>query len=171
MGILKRAARKIFFVGVSITISVGCSPVPPGFVKKQQIQYVRTDILRLTGEGIDARIILREINHDTVTLDDVSINYEVFIEGKPFGSGKDVKLMFRALDTTEIPIPLSVRYGDLFRTTADVAKAIASGKKSVRFNLRTLVTIRFLGIPVEIPHQAEGELPLPEIKLPTVRRK
>lgn len=159
-----------FLVLVFLSYLLGtCSPVPPDFVRKQEIKYARTEIVKLAPDHVEARIILRETNHDTVTLDDVWLNYELFIEGRKLGAGENVALVFRAKETTEIPIPITVRYADLFKTLENMTKAIASGKKSVPFRLRSFITIRFLGVPIEIPHEAEGQLPLPEVKLPRIK--
>jgi hypothetical protein len=155
-----------------LLILAGCSTVPPGFIKKQSIHYKRTDVLRVTPERVDANLVFLEINRDSVTLDNVTIDYELYLEGERAASGKDVRLNLPANDTTEYIVPITIRWLDFFKTAENMRKAILAGKKTVRFTAKTLVTIhvKLLG-SFSIPVAAEDELPLPEVQLPKLKLK
>ena len=154
-----------------LVVIVGCSPVPPGFVKKQTIKYKETNVTGLSRDKVDANVVFQEINRDSVTLDNVSLDYELYLEGQKFTAGRGVKLNFRANDTTDFVVPMEVNYIDFFKTAENMAKAELKGKKSLKFELRTVVTIYLSVVTLRIPVTAEGELPLPEVKKPQVKLK
>ena len=156
-------------MAVILILVSGCSPIPSGFVKKQQIKYKETDITNVSSQKVDANAVFREINRDSVTLDNVSVDYELYLEGQKFSSGHDLKFNFKANDTTDFVVPMEVTYLDFFKTAENMTKAVINGKKSVKFELKTVVTIHFGFGPITIPVTAEGDLPLPEVQKPQVK--
>jgi LEA14-like dessication related protein len=154
-----------------LLLVAGCSPVPPGFVKKQTIKYKQTDITGVSKEKVDADVIFREVNRDSVTLDNVSLDYELFIEGQKFAAGRDLKFNFKANDTTDFAVPIEVKYLDFFKTAENMTKAVIEGRRTIEFELKTLVTIRVSPFSFTIPVTAEGELPLQEDKKPQIKIK
>jgi hypothetical protein len=153
----------------SLLLIAGCSPVPPGFVKKQTIKYKQTDITGISKEKVNANVVFREINRDSVTLDNVSLDYELFIEGQKFVTGRDLKFYFKANDTTDFVVPIEVRYLDVFKTAENMTKAVIEGRRTIKFELKTYITIRYGVFSITIPVTADGELPLQEDKKPEVK--
>lgn len=100
-----------------------------------------------------------------------SRDYDLFLEGQKFLSGKKTDVVFRANETIEFPVPVTVRYLDFFKTSENLVKTVLSGSKTVRFQLKMVVTIYFLKLPISIPVNANGELPLPDVKAPKSRLK
>jgi LEA14-like dessication related protein len=158
-------------VTIILLLIAGCSPVPPGFVKKQTIKYKQTDITGLLKEKVNANVVFTEINRDSVTLDDVSLDYELYLEGQKFATGRDLKFNFKANDTTDFVVPIEVKYLDFFKTAEDMTKAMLKGKRTIRFELKTYITIRLAVFSFTIPVTAEGELPLQEDRKPQIKIK
>ena len=163
--------RSFMFVTIVLAIIDGCSPVPPDFAKKQDIRYKGTDVTSISSERVNTNVVFQETNRDSASLDNVSVDYEFFLEGQKVASGQHLKFNFKANDTTDFVVPVSVRYLDFFKTAENLSKAIINGKKTVKFQIRTVVTIYFQLASFEIPVTAEGELPLPEIKKPNIKLK
>ncbi len=156
----------IIFTAIILLVIAGCMPVPSDFGKKQEIKYLRTEVTKVTKEKVDANVVFRDVNHTSANLDNVSADYELFLEGQKVASGQNLKFNFKANDTTEFVIPVEAKYLDLFKTTENLAKAIINGKKTVKYQARTRVTINLMGVSLTIPVNAEGELPMPEIEKP-----
>src|SRR5271169_2286108 len=120
---------------VIIVLLAGCSPVPPDFAKKQSITYLRTDVTSLSTDKVNANVVFQEINRDSASLDNVSVNFDLFLEKQKVASGKNIKFNFKANDTTEFVLPVEARFLDLFKTTENLAKAEINGKKTVKFEM------------------------------------
>ena len=158
--------QSLICVGIIIVLLSGCSPVPPGFAKKQSVTYLRTDVTSLSTDKVNANVVFQEINRDSVSLENVSANFDLFLEKQKVASGKNIKLNFKANDTTEFVIPVEARYLDLFKTTENLAKAEINGKKTVHFEVVVAVTIYYELASFTITVSGEGEWPLPEVKKP-----
>jgi hypothetical protein len=152
-----------------LVILASCSPVPPDFAKKQSITYLRTDITNMSTDKIDANVVFQEINRDSVSLDNVSANFDLFLEKQKVASGKDIKFNFKANDTTEFVIPVEAKYLDLFKTTENLAKAEINGKKTVKYEVIAVVTLYYNLASFSITVSAEGDWPLPDVKKPKIK--
>ena len=161
--------QSLICIVIIIVILSGCSPVPPDFAKKQSVTYVRTDVTNLSTDKVNANVVFQEINRDSVSLDNVSANFDLFLEKQKVASGKDIKFNFKANDTTEFVIPVEAKYLDLFKTTENLAKAEINGKKTVKFEVIVAVTITYKLASFTITVSGEGEWPLPEVKRPKIR--
>ena len=58
---------------------------------------------------MNANVILSAENPNDVSLDFVSMDYELFIEGEKVVKGDDLKFNFQAKATTEIAVPVEVK--------------------------------------------------------------
>ena len=164
-----QSSKKLICAATIIVLLSGCSPVPPDFAKKQSVTYVRTDVTNLSTDKVNANVVFQEINRDSVSLDNVSANFDLFLEKQKVASGKDIKFNFKANDTTELVIPVEAKYLDLFKTTENLAKAEINGKKTVKFEVIVAVTITYKLASFTITVSGEGEWPLPEVKRPRIK--
>ena len=154
---------------VGLLFFQSCSPIPPGFVKKQQIKYIRTDVTRISSDEVSANIVFQDINRDSTSLDNVSVAYQLFMEGQKVATGQDIRFNFKANDTTEFVIPVTVRYLDAFKTAENLTKAVLKGRKTARFQMNAVITLDYKVASFSIAVSAEGELPLPEAKKPNIK--
>ena len=161
--------RSLICAATIMVFLSGCSPVPPDFSKKQSITYLRTDVTSMSTDKINANVVFQEINRDSVALDNVTANFDLFLEKQKVASGKNIKFNFKANDTTEFVVPVEARYLDLFKTTENLAKAEINGKKTVKFEVIVAVTITYKLASFTITVSGEGEWPLPEVKRPKIR--
>lgn len=161
----------LVFATILLILMESCSPVPPDFAKKQDIRYKRIDVTSISTERVNTNVVFQEINRDSVSLDNVSVDYEFFLEGQKVTSGQNLKFNFKANDTTEFVVPVTVRYLDFFKTAENLTKTVINGKKTVRFQVKTIVTVYFKLVSFQIPVSAEGDLPLPEVKKPNLKLK
>jgi hypothetical protein len=161
--------RSLMCAAIITVVLLSCSPVPPDFAKKQSITYLRTDVTSISTDKVNANVVFQEINRDSVSLDNVSVNFDLFLEKQKVASGKNIKFNFKANDTTEFVVPVEARYLDLFKTTENLAKAEINGKKSVKFEVMVAVTIYYKLASFTISVSGEGEWPLPEVKRPKIK--
>ncbi len=153
---------------ISVFIA-GCSSLPEGSLKKPTITYLRTEITGISLEKVKANVIFQAINPNSVSLDFVSMNYKLFLENQQVLAGDGLKFNFIADSTTEFTVPVEVQYVSFFKSAENLTKAVLGGRKTVSFNLKSTLFVDLKMITVEIPVNASGDLPLPEIKAPAIK--
>ncbi len=147
----------------------GCSGLPEGSLKKPKITYLRTDVTGISLEKVTANVIFQAENPNPVSLDFISMNYKLFLEGQQVVAGDGLKFNFIANAATEFTVPVEVQYVSFFKSAENMTKAVLGGKRTVSFDLKSLLFVDLKMITVEIPVNASGELPLPEIKAPQIK--
>lgn len=160
---------RLFAIVAAVLLIAGCSGLPEGSLKKPIINYKRTDVTGVSLEKVNANIILSAENPNDVSLDFVSMDYELFIEGEKVVKGDGLKFNFQAKATTEIAVPVEVQYVSIFKTAENLTKAVLGGRKTVAYEMRTVFHVDLKMITIPIPVTVKGELPLPEIKAPALK--
>jgi hypothetical protein len=64
-------------------------------------------------------------------LKNVTCSYELFVEGKKFMTGNDVPLELNPKGDTEITVPATIAYADLFPVLGSIVRLILSGQKTI----------------------------------------
>ena len=159
----------VIAIVAAFLLLAGCSGLPEGSLKKPIIKYKRTDVTGVNLEKVNANVILSAENPNDVSLDFVSMDYELFIEGEKVVKGDDLKFNFLAKATTEIAVPVEVKYTSVFKTAENLTKAVLSGRKSIAYEMKTVFHVDLKMITIPIPVTVKGELPLPEIKAPAIK--
>jgi hypothetical protein len=86
-------------------------------------------------EASQSRVIMNFLftahNPNEAGLKNVTCSYELFVEGKKFMAGSDIPLMLNPHDDTEIKVPATIAYADLFPVLGSVIRLILSGQKTI----------------------------------------
>ncbi|MEI7907287.1 MAG: LEA type 2 family protein, partial [Bacteroidota bacterium] len=78
--------------------------------------------------------------------------------------GKDMKFTIPASGKSELKLPLEINYVNVFKSAAELTKAVLGGEKTIHFKMDILFKINWKVLKFNVPISAEGELPLPEVK-------
>ncbi len=163
---MKQILAAVLFATLIIS---GCSGLPEGSLKKPTITYLRTEVTGVSLEKVKANVIFQAVNPNKVSLDMVSMDYQLFLEGSKALSGEGLKFNFLADSTTEFTVPVEVQYSSFFKTAENLTKAVLGGKKTASFTVKTVFIVDLTMITVEMPVNISGELPLPEISAPQIK--
>lgn len=93
-------------------------------------------------------------NPNNAGLKNTKISYELYIEGKQLLNGTDIPFELIPNGDTEIIIPASIVYRDLYPLLGPLVKRIVSGKKTIPM---TIVVV-FSGKPVMYTNEGEERM-------------
>lgn len=94
-------------------------------------------------------------NPNNAGLKSVTCSYELFVEGKKFMTGNDVPLALAPNGDTEVTVPATIVYADLYPVLGSVVRRILSGQKTIPITIDAL----FFGKPA-IMNEAGKETPI-----------
>jgi LEA14-like dessication related protein len=132
--------------------------------QKPTIVYDRVDIKSVTMEKTEIEFVYIVDNPNSVGIDGVLADYELFLKGNSTAVGKDMKFTIPAGGKSELKLPLEINYVNVFKSAADLTKAVLGGEKTIPFKMDILFKIDWKVLKFNVPITAEGELPLPEVK-------
>ncbi len=134
-------------------------------LKTPEITYDRFEVKHIAVDKAEVEFIFIVNNPNPVGLDDISMDYELFLKGQSAAQGKDVKFSVKPNSKSEIRLPVEINYIKAFKSVEILTEAVVSGQKSVPFTLNTVSKINVKPATFNIPVTARGDLPLPEIKI------
>ena len=160
-------AKKILYLlsAVVLIAAAGCVQLNP-----PEINHTGTDFSILSLQEVSAKSHFSINNNNPVGLHG-SIEYELWINENQFSSGISSTIEVDANAQTSFTINSRIDIVKVFGTLLDLTKAVAEGKTSVPYQLKGKFKSDVLGIPVEAPVSASGEMPLPKPKLPEFNLK
>ena len=164
---MKKGLRKSIYVMLlflSALSSAQLSKMKLAPPKKPTIEYDRVDVKSVSMEKTDVEFVYKVDNPNSVGIDGVLADYELFLKGNSTATGKDMKFTIPANGKSELKIPLEINYAKVFNSAEELTKSIMGGAKTVHFKMDILFKINWNVLKFNIPISAEGELPLPEIK-------
>ncbi len=132
--------------------------------QKPTIVYDRVDVKSVTMEKTEIEFVYIVDNPNSVGIDGVLADYELFLKGNSTAVGKDMKFTIPAGGKSELKLPLEINYVNVFKSAADLTKAVLGGEKTIPFKMDILFKIDWKVLKFNVPITAEGELPLPEVK-------
>lgn len=132
--------------------------------QKPTIVYDRVDIKSVTMEKTEIEFVYIVDNPNSVGIDGVLADYELFLKGNSTAVGKDMKFTIPAGGKSELKLPLEINYVNVFKSAADLTKAVLGGEKTIPFKMDILFKIDWKVLKFNVPITAEGSLPLPEVK-------
>lgn len=94
-------------------------------------------------------------NPNEAGLKNVTCSYELFVEEKKFLTGKDIPLALDPKGDTEIKVPATIAYADLYPVLGSVVRRILSGQKTIPITINAV----FSGKPA-IYSEAGKETPI-----------
>jgi len=148
--------RFIIFISCLLVLS-GCIQVQPPQISHQdtRINIVSTDKLKLDSKfGIS--------NPNPIGLHG-AVDYEILIDGKPFTSGTTSTIDLPASGQTTFNVITNVDLIQVFGTAANILKIIGEGKSSIPYAINGKFKSDVVGIQVEAPVKASGDIPLPKL--------
>jgi hypothetical protein len=77
-------------------------------------------------------------NPNKAGLKNVTCSYELFVEGKKFMAGQDVPLSLAPNGDTEIKVPATIAYADLYPVLGSVVRRMLSGQKTISITIDAL---------------------------------
>jgi LEA14-like dessication related protein len=156
--------KKKFSYSISLTIILafisalsGCTyiklmtnrPEKPTFI------YMGAELVESSQSGVIVNFLFTAHNPNEAGLKNMICSYELFVEEKKFLSGNDIPLTLNPKGDTEIKVPATIAYTDLFPVLGSVWRRILSGQKTIPITINAL----FSGNPA-ILNEAGKEKPI-----------
>ncbi len=123
-------------------------------LKAPEVTYLRTVVKTVAGDRAEVDFVINATNPNKIGIRNVTVDYELFHEGRAFlkGSGLDVNLA--PAGDTEIRIPVVITYSSVFSTAYALTQRILAGDSTVPVRLEALVA----GKPTVYNDVEEGAL-------------
>jgi LEA14-like dessication related protein len=100
-------------------------------LKTPTFRYQTYHVKDVTVTKTDVDFVFACYNPNDLNLSNVSMDYDLFVEGKKLVAGKGIKVDLKAKDTTRITVPAEVVYKDVIRIAGATAEKIVLDKKSI----------------------------------------
>jgi hypothetical protein len=123
--------------------------------EKPTFTYKGAELLESSQSGVIVNFLFTAHNPNEAGLKNVTCSYELFMEEKKFLAGKDIPLTLNPKGDTDIKVPATIAYSDLFPVLGSVWRRILSGQKTVPITINAL----FSGNPA-ILNEAGREKPI-----------
>jgi len=155
----KEMIKKLFYLSfaAALIMTTGCVQLNP-----PEINHTGTDFSFLSLQEVLAKSHFSIKNNNPVGLHG-AIEYELWINENQFSSGISSTVEVDANAQTSFTINSRIDIVKVFGTLLDLTRAVAAGKASVPFQLKGKFKSDVLGIPVEAPISASGQIPLPKL--------
>ena len=99
--------------------------------EKPTFTYLGSEVAESSQSGAIVNFLFNAHNPNAAGLRNITCSYELFIEGKRFLTGKDIPLVLEPKGDTEIKVPATIAYADLYPVLGSVLRRILSGQKSI----------------------------------------
>ncbi len=145
-------------IPVLILALTGCvyfkmAAAPP---QKPTFTYRGAELIESTQSGVLVNFLFTAHNPNKAGLKNVTCTYELFVEEKKFLTGNDIPLTLNPKGDTDIKVPATIAYKDLFPVLGSVLRRILAGEKTVPITINAL----FSGNPAILTEEGKEE-PLP----------
>ena len=143
--------------------------------EKPTFTYTGLELVEASQSTAIVNFLFSAHNPNEAGLKNITCSYELFVEGKKFMTGNDIPLMLNPHGDTDIKVPATIAYADLFPVLGSVVRLILSGKETIPITIDAV----FSGKPA-IYGEAGKEEPISfemrltktaDIPLPQERRK
>jgi len=151
--------KKIFYIFFifSLISLMGCLSL-----NQPKFSYLGTEISSLSFPKLLAKSKFTVKNPNPIGLQG-TVEYELWIKGQKFASGTSSTIMMDANGQASFNIETTIDIVKAFGTLSDLVREIEAGKSSVPFEIKGKFKSDIVGIPVESPVSASGDLPLPKL--------
>jgi LEA14-like dessication related protein len=100
-------------------------------LEKPTFTYRGAELVEASQSGVIVNFLFTAHNPNKAGLKNVTCSYELFVEGKKFMTGSDLPLAFNPKGDTEIKVPATIAYADLFPVLGSIVRLILSGQKTI----------------------------------------
>jgi len=142
--------------------------------KEPEVTYVRTQIINVSMTKADVVFIFDVYNPNNISINTLSANYRVYIDGVPVIVQNNIALKLPAKQRTQFQFPGRVYYKSIYKSSAAMADRILTGKKTAPYEVRATFYYKVMIVSGKIPVVYKGRFPLPDISkriLPKLFRK
>ena len=99
--------------------------------EKPTFTYKGAELIETSQSRAIVNFLFTAHNPNEAGLKNVTCSYELFVEGKKFMTGSDIPLELNPKGDTDIKVPSTIAYGDLFPVLGSVVRLILSGQKTI----------------------------------------
>jgi hypothetical protein len=99
--------------------------------EKPAFTYRGSELIESSQSGATVNFLFIAHNPNAAGLRNITCSYELFVEGKKFLTGKDIPLVLEPKGDTEIKVPATIAYADLYPVLGSVLRRILSGQKTI----------------------------------------
>jgi LEA14-like dessication related protein len=99
--------------------------------EKPTFTYTGAEQVETSQSRVIVNFLFTAHNPNEAGLKNVTVSYELFFEEKKFAKGNDIHLDLNPKGDSEIKVPATIYYTDLFPVLGSVLKRILSGQKTI----------------------------------------
>jgi hypothetical protein len=99
--------------------------------EKPTFTYRGSELVEASQSRAIVNFLFTAHNPNEAGLKNVTCSYELFVEGKKFMTGNDIPLELNPKGDTEIKVPATIAYADLFPVLGSIIRLILSGQKTI----------------------------------------
>lgn len=99
--------------------------------EKPTFTYRGSELVEASQNRAVVNFLFSAHNPNAAGLKNITCSYELFVEGKKFLTGNDIPLALAPNGNTEIKVPATIAYADLFPVLGSVVRLILSGQKTI----------------------------------------
>ena len=100
-------------------------------LEKPTFTYAGSELVETSQNGATVNFLFTAHNPNEAGLKNVTCSYDLFVEGKKFLTGKNIPLALNPKGDTEIKVPATIAYADLYPVLGSVLRRILSGQKTI----------------------------------------
>lgn len=100
-------------------------------LEKPTFNYTGTELVEASQSRVIVDFLFSAHNPNEAGLKNVTCSYRLFVKGKKFLTGDDIPLMLNPKGDTEIKVPATIAYTDLFPVLGSVVRLILSGQRTI----------------------------------------
>jgi len=100
-------------------------------LEKPTFTYAGSELVETSQNGATVNFLFTAHNPNEAGLKNVTCSYGLFVEGKKFLTGKDIPLALEPKGDTEIKVPATIAYADLYPVLGSVLRRILLGQKTI----------------------------------------
>ncbi len=109
-------------------------------LKTPEITYLRTVIRSYDAEKAEVDFVINAANPNKIGLKNVTVDYELFHEGRAFLKGSGIDVTLAPAGDTEIRIPATIMYNSVFTTAYALTQRVLAGDSTVPVRFDALVS-------------------------------
>jgi LEA14-like dessication related protein len=99
--------------------------------EKPTFTYTGVELVETSQSRVIANFLFTAHNPNEAGLKNVTLSYELYFEENKFAKGSDIHLDLNPKGDSEIKVPVTIDYADLYPVLGSVVKRILSGQKTI----------------------------------------
>jgi Late embryogenesis abundant protein len=106
--------------------------------EKPTFTYTGSELVETSQSGVIVNFLFSAHNPNEAGLKNVTCSYELFVEENKFLTGKDIPLVLDPKGDTEIKVPATINYADLYPVLGSIVRRILSGQKTIPITINAV---------------------------------